>query len=1168
MWHPSAQSGARVIVESRAIFPTSFSYFPLTPSRLPDNEQIFSALDYAYNHSPVPTEKLSPEGRELIEDVRDIIKTMGDMVESKNSDELIQETLYDSYGIDLSHAQQEGVNPTNKAEAQADRETAGKHLRVLATLFITNGEVRKLVSDFGIVARDMFATGAIKAADAARPDQEQLGQVDAPAADRTWVGPDGQTLGPNDSPQLAFKAADGSQVRYDPKDNPRQAQIIGQDGQTRTAGEAYDQYQDTKQSARDRAGEAGQAALHGAQGARQQGGGVGAALSQGAEHAAQSQGQTTQGLQQGGQQGGQANPLMQNVQHHAGAVDSQRDPNAGMRTQARQVVAGATEHGQNDPQMQQAGDAIQGRFNQAKEKIPEQHRQRLENAANDVEQIVRDEFPKERRDQFIFRLKKVLVEVQQHKDYFDAMDWLLNSAEKYTGYGVHVLDKGEQARQEAKGDQRVSTTMSNFFVILERFANGQSLDPVRNALDQLYTDAKNDQQLKAWWNAIDDYVHAVLLEPGYVMEDECNEHGRALRENGRQFFEGRYKPHWDNLWNQLTSWLKAFNADPLNRRFGEDWKRLTKDILFNEDGKLTFKPKLWNDIRRVILPSLIRNIGYVPIPRAEYTDDKLDLVVENLILSGPNLFPNIVTLENHNFFQFSPSDRIRDRNHNRFKLGVQQIQADIRDVRFAFKKKSGFPRIKDSGLADVVIARNGISIEVELETVENRRDSVFVVRRVDTTIDELSFKLRDTKHDLLYKFIKGPATGVIKKALAKAVETGIRSALEYVDEQLVEIRSTIDESKDADDVTRKQALQDLYKRKKAEAQEAKQKVDENKPKGEFKVVMDRDDSILPNMSQDPTKSIAQRLWKTEDAARSGKTWHSPAFSIADDRRHPAVSGKHHPAATQGAARGQGMTAAIGQKAGEKKADMQQSADRATTHGRQAERVADNAANQPIDGREGHRVAGAAVSEGLSGDRDRDRHHGSQQAGERGLGRDTHASHHTGERGQAERIGGLGGHSAIAGQTMAQPLTGSHHSQGLSSTGQHGHDSSQHGLGGYSSSQPGQNPGGHSLTGGHGLSGQGQTHSGVGGQQGFSQSTTGQSGLGQHGVGGQSALGQSGLGQHGAGQSGLGQSGLAQTAQSALGQHGVGQSGIAQPGQHGVGQHGADPNAAFQSQRPL
>lgn len=79
--------------------------------------------------------------------------------------------------------------------------------------------------------------------------------------------------------------------------------------------------------------------------------------------------------------------------------------------------------------------------------------------------------------------------------------------------------------------------------------------------------------------------------------------------------------------------------DPLNARFGQDWARLTRDLLFDSEGSLKFKPELWSDVRRVILPALVDRVGYIPIPRVEYTDDALDLVLENLTLSGRNLFP-------------------------------------------------------------------------------------------------------------------------------------------------------------------------------------------------------------------------------------------------------------------------------------------------------------------------------------------------------------------------------------------------------------------------------------------------------------------------------------------------------------------------------------------------
>lgn len=102
-------------------------------------------------------------------------------------------------------------------------------------------------------------------------------------------------------------------------------------------------------------------------------------------------------------------------------------------------------------------------------------------------------------------------------------------------------------------------------------------------------------------------------------------------------------------------------------------------------------------------------VGYVPIPRIEYTDDSLDLVVENLTLEGRNLFPKILALEANNYIKFSPYAAITDDSHHRITLDLQQMQADMRDVAFYYRKK-GIPRMTDSGLADVILGGQGLSV--------------------------------------------------------------------------------------------------------------------------------------------------------------------------------------------------------------------------------------------------------------------------------------------------------------------------------------------------------------------------------------------------------------------------------------------------------------------------
>ena len=83
----------------------------------------------------------------------------------------------------------------------------------------------------------------------------------------------------------------------------------------------------------------------------------------------------------------------------------------------------------------------------------------------------------------------------------------------------------------------------------------------------LYDDAQRDERLRHWFRDVDEYMREVLLQPGYVLDEQSSERARELRENGRQFYDGKYKPHFDNLFNTVQDWFKAWADDSLNQRY-------------------------------------------------------------------------------------------------------------------------------------------------------------------------------------------------------------------------------------------------------------------------------------------------------------------------------------------------------------------------------------------------------------------------------------------------------------------------------------------------------------------------------------------------------------------------------------------------------------------------
>lgn len=111
---------------------------------------------------------------------------------------------------------------------------ATKHRRTLLDFIDTNSEVRKLLSDFSVLGRDVLARGDEHAAGMLRPDQVRLQQVyQAPAVHFVTQG--SRAVGPGETPVAeAFNPGVNGVVRHHPDGSVH----IEKDGQKHSVKEA------------------------------------------------------------------------------------------------------------------------------------------------------------------------------------------------------------------------------------------------------------------------------------------------------------------------------------------------------------------------------------------------------------------------------------------------------------------------------------------------------------------------------------------------------------------------------------------------------------------------------------------------------------------------------------------------------------------------------------------------------------------------------------------------------------------------------------------------------------------------------------------------------------------------------------------------------------------
>ena len=253
---------------------------------MPDNKQIDETLRYVKTSSPVDINQLSPDGRKLIQDARDIIETARLMVQEKNADELFQNFVWHTKDVDVSQAKKDPneVLSVDKTKARDDGQTgmffphlvlssetyrfvvfffffivfyhlglivigvypAVKHLRTILSLVLTNSEVRKLLSDFSLIGRDLLARGASKAAEGLRPDPERLAHVNDSGPQDQFVTEGGRTARPGETPVLEGKVpGTGLSVSQHPKDDlGTGATVKAENGEVKSGQEVYEEGQD------------------------------------------------------------------------------------------------------------------------------------------------------------------------------------------------------------------------------------------------------------------------------------------------------------------------------------------------------------------------------------------------------------------------------------------------------------------------------------------------------------------------------------------------------------------------------------------------------------------------------------------------------------------------------------------------------------------------------------------------------------------------------------------------------------------------------------------------------------------------------------------------------------------------------------------------------------
>lgn len=378
------------------------------------------------------------------------------------------------------------------------------------------------------------------------------------------------------------------------------------------------------------------------------------------------------------------------------------------------------------------------------------------------------------------RTKKILLQVVSNAEFREAIESLMDLLESSYSF---VKDKTQQESESMmKGKQHMDRAFVNAKKLMEHMAQNYSLNKVLFLLQEMYTDAKENETVREVISRSNTLIRRGLTDEQYVQNDQFKQDIRDVKQLSEES-EGDDK-WFDNLnllTKELGKYLNKVASDRYLRETASSWSDFLVSAILNERGQPTFKPELILDLAQ-LAKLMADKIKCFDVPRIVDSNEDADYAIDNLIIDCEHLTP-----KNFNLNIDSHLDIVKNTEAStRAKFQMSNMQTSARNVNFWYKKKS-FPTMSDSGLLDMSV--DDIDIVVHLIPTGNiaKFDRVFAEIHSDVKIRDLSVKVKDSDHQALYTLFKPFFKSYARKNIEKAMEERINNAFLEIDRQVVQL---------------------------------------------------------------------------------------------------------------------------------------------------------------------------------------------------------------------------------------------------------------------------------------------------------------------------------------------------------------------------------------------
>lgn len=315
----------------------------------------------------------------------------------------------------------------------------------------------------------------------------------------------------------------------------------------------------------------------------------------------------------------------------------------------------------------------------------------------------------------------------------------------------------------------------------------------RKELDQFITDCneyvsaiQNDGQMNQLFDDIRSYVNETIENPKLLQEEDQQQRASELFDRlYNQFSRWQQHDETQYLLNELRSLLDTIRTDETTLKLNAAAEKLGRDLVFDEKGRLSFKvtQEVLDSMRQLILPLFLDQFSFVPLPRIETSDAEYDITIDHLVFPGSMVLPEHLDLKAKEHLSVATKSDEQSKATASVVLTVTAMQAELKNVHFSFRKKTGI-KMSDRGSANITFGGPNSKIAIKWTVVTTADSIQFETQKVHVRLDKFDIHINEAKHDVLLPIVTTLFNGTIKHRLEKQIAETLLLQLNNVNRSL------------------------------------------------------------------------------------------------------------------------------------------------------------------------------------------------------------------------------------------------------------------------------------------------------------------------------------------------------------------------------------------------